>query len=292
MVTLGESHAFGFCIGTQGSTHIIHKKDGVGCHLVHNNYNQSMNYNAANHPNYVQAGIALGPVLFIIAVLAILAAAIAAGSGGFSANTSTEKDKAMAQAIIAYADQVQAATDFVRAQCDDTQISFQSPGQKNQVYYINPNSPTDNSCNVFSPSGGGLVWQAFPPQAAINSTALAAFNINYSNQVDPYMICSTNFITGIGTGTSSSGTFPITLLLGTITQSVCAQINYALTGSTTIPSNQWAVSASQGWVGTFKLGGSGGGGIRLTPTGQSKLCFYDSTTPSYPYWFYYMLVAK
>jgi len=31
-----------------------------------------------------QSGIALGPILFIIAVLAVLVAAIAAGGGGFS----------------------------------------------------------------------------------------------------------------------------------------------------------------------------------------------------------------
>ena len=33
-----------------------------------------------------QDGIALGPILFIIAILAIIAAAIAAGTGEFTAN--------------------------------------------------------------------------------------------------------------------------------------------------------------------------------------------------------------
>ena len=36
------------------------------------------------------AGIAIGPILFIIAILAILAAAIAAGSGSFTAGTTSE----------------------------------------------------------------------------------------------------------------------------------------------------------------------------------------------------------
>ena len=40
-----------------------------------------------------QDGIALGPILFIIAILAILAAAIAAGNGGFNANTTTDSAK-------------------------------------------------------------------------------------------------------------------------------------------------------------------------------------------------------
>ena len=37
-----------------------------------------------------EVGIAIGPILFIIAILAILAAAIAAGSGSFTAPTATE----------------------------------------------------------------------------------------------------------------------------------------------------------------------------------------------------------
>jgi hypothetical protein len=44
-----------------------------------------------------EAGIALGPILFIIAVLAIIAGAIAAGAGGFTANTNTESANAMAE---------------------------------------------------------------------------------------------------------------------------------------------------------------------------------------------------
>ena len=43
-----------------------------------------------------QDGIALGPILFIIAILAIIAAAIAAANGGFTANTTTESDKSKA----------------------------------------------------------------------------------------------------------------------------------------------------------------------------------------------------
>ena len=44
-----------------------------------------------------QDGIALGPILFIIAILAVIAAAIAAGAGSFNANTGTESVKATAR---------------------------------------------------------------------------------------------------------------------------------------------------------------------------------------------------
>src|SRR5580692_5056365 len=46
------------------------------------------------------AGIAIGPILFIIAILGILAAAIAAGSGSFTSSTTNESDKTKAAALI------------------------------------------------------------------------------------------------------------------------------------------------------------------------------------------------
>ena len=46
------------------------------------------------------AGIAIGPILFIIAILAILAAAIAAGSGSFTSGTTSESAKTKASALI------------------------------------------------------------------------------------------------------------------------------------------------------------------------------------------------
>jgi hypothetical protein len=58
-----------------------------------------------------EAGIALGPILFIIAILAILAAAIAAGSGSFNASTNTEGNKAKASAVIQVGDNLKVGMD-------------------------------------------------------------------------------------------------------------------------------------------------------------------------------------
>ena len=63
-----------------------------------------------------QDGIALGPIVFIIAILAIIAAAIAAGAGGFSANTKTESAKAMAQVIVNQCGAYQDAVNLMLAQ--------------------------------------------------------------------------------------------------------------------------------------------------------------------------------
>lgn len=48
------------------------------------------------------SGIAIGPILFVIAVLGILAAAVAAGSGSFSTSSSKESAQAMASTVMDY----------------------------------------------------------------------------------------------------------------------------------------------------------------------------------------------
>ena len=59
------------------------------------------------------AGIAIGPILFIIAILAILAAAIAAGSGSFTAGTTTESSKTQASALIQIGENLKIGTDRI-----------------------------------------------------------------------------------------------------------------------------------------------------------------------------------
>ena len=239
-----------------------------------------------------QDGIALGPILFIITILAILAAAIAAGSGSFTANTNTESAKIMAGAILNYADQVQAGVDSVRTHCDDTQISFQSPAQLLSSNYANPNSPADGSCNVFSPTGGGVVWQNSPPQNALDLTIPQQGWTTASNS---WSITPADVVIGVGTSGdvvngNNSNPCPIILYSPYITQAVCQQINLAVSGSTAIPQNTWGFSATQGFAGTFIPENGSSGGISLTPSGQTKYCFSDPNSGDY--WFYQVIVIK
>jgi hypothetical protein len=46
------------------------------------------------------AGFALGPILFIVAILVILGAVIAAGRGAFNASSNTQNTESRASAII------------------------------------------------------------------------------------------------------------------------------------------------------------------------------------------------
>ncbi len=89
-----------------------------------------------------QRGIAIGPILYIVAILAVLASAIAAGSGAFNSDTSAISAKAQATAILGYTYEVKLGVDRVLGHgCKDTDISFENPVVGG---YINPNSPSDN----------------------------------------------------------------------------------------------------------------------------------------------------
>jgi hypothetical protein len=105
--------------------------------------------------NIHQRGIAIGPILYIVAILAVLVSAIAAGSGSFNSDISAISAKAQATAILGYANEVKLGVDRVLGKgCTDTEISFENPIVSG---YANPNAPADKSCHVFDVNGGGVI---------------------------------------------------------------------------------------------------------------------------------------
>ena len=96
-----------------------------------------------------EAGIAIGPILFIIAILGILAAAIAAGSGSFTSGTTSESSKTKAAALIQIGENLKIGMDRLMM---ENEITF-----ANVVIGLNN---TSNTTDLFSPSGGGITIPA------------------------------------------------------------------------------------------------------------------------------------
>lgn len=90
------------------------------------------------------AGIAIGPILFIIAVLGILAAAIAAGSGSFTTSTTSESNRARASALIDMGQNLKVGFDRIVG----NGVDFDD-------VVINPDN-TSTANDLFSPLGGGI----------------------------------------------------------------------------------------------------------------------------------------
>jgi len=100
------------------------------------------------------AGIAIGPILFIIAILGILAAAIAAGSGSFSTGTATESAKAKAVALIDIGQTLKLGFERIVGRG----IYFDSVD-------LDPTHTTATD-DLYSPSGGGIS----PPSVTMAET--------------------------------------------------------------------------------------------------------------------------
>jgi len=104
-----------------------------------------------------QAGIAIGPILFIVALLAILAAAIAAGSGSFTAGTTTESNRTKSSALVQIGDNLK--TGMAR-------ITIEAGYAPTAVDTNNLNTSATNA--LFSPTGGGI---AAPSVSMANTPA-------------------------------------------------------------------------------------------------------------------------
>lgn len=230
---------------------------------------------AARHNRYShQLGIALGPILFILAVLAILAAVIAAGTGGFSSDTSSEKAHAYASAIVDYATNVYEAVQNVRSTgCDDTQISFENSMVSG---YVNPNAPSDKHCHVFNMAGGSMLLKQ-PPAGALDAT--------YSSQTiyGNYFFVGGNNVCGIGGSyawpcATSNCPDPATcgellIMVPFVSLAVCQQIMSITQGTTTVPQIPADFSLMK-FGGDYNNGGNPGKEIYGTGiTSRTSGCF-------------------
>src|SRR5262249_20967077 len=143
-------------------------------------------------------GIAIGPILFIIAILAILATAIAAGSSTFATSSGGEANRTNAAAIIQNRQNLKMGVDPIVA-----------PGTAMPNVVIN-SSNTVTAVDLFWPTGGGLV----PPSTTLaNTPASDTWIYTYAN------------VTNLGTTTADR------MAVLKVTSGVCAQIN-TQTGNT------------------------------------------------------------
>ncbi len=171
--------------------------------------------------NTHQRGIAIGPILFVVAILAVLASAIAAGSGSFNSDTSAVKVKAQETAILGYVNELQIGVDRVLSRCPDTEISLAN--SVDSGYAENPLAPSDKSCHVFDVNGGGVLFKEPPPDVDLTSVPaeIRHYFIHTKNEI--WFLGNTVNFNGSPYG-SNRGRDLIILLSG-ITRELCLDIN-------------------------------------------------------------------
>lgn len=140
------------------------------------------------------AGIAIGPILFIVAILGILAAAIAAGSGSFTSSGANEGSKLKAGALIDIGQNLKLGFERVSATTDFASVGL---------------TGTTATTDLFSPTGGGIT----PPSnsLAVDPTADVWHYMNIKN---------------IGIGTASGSMLAVLK----VPADVCDQVNVKANG--------------------------------------------------------------
>ena len=139
-----------------------------------------------------QSGIAIGPILFIVAILAILATAIAAGSSTFATSSGSEGNRTNAAAMISIGTTLKMGMDRM--------IALGTPLANIDINALN----TSATNALFSPTGGGLVSP---------STSLA------NTPASDTWIFTWGLVTNIGTGSLER------IAALKVTQGICDQIN-------------------------------------------------------------------
>lgn len=111
-----------------------------------------------NTQNRHERGNVLFMILAAVALFAALGFAMTQSSVG-TGDINREEARAHAIEILQYAESIKNAVDKTRLvkSCSVNQISFDTPELNN---YVNPNSPSDNRCHIFSSSGGGAKYIA------------------------------------------------------------------------------------------------------------------------------------
>jgi hypothetical protein len=255
-----------------------------------------------------QSGIALGPILFLLAIIAIIAAAISIGSSGFNVSTVNEGAKVNASTIIQTGAALQDAvrTVVVGNSCSPTQVNFANPVVSG---YTNPNAPSDGSCDVFGPNGGNM---SFP--MAVASTLETADGAHWVIEGRIRLVglgtCGIGAASAYGTGEYEciSGGLPdLIAFLPIDSLATCQSINNEI-GLSGYLGFDWYINPSN--TPTTRFNGTYGGGNDMVddggnwPPGQMMGCLQQGTggvTPHHttadypfysPYFFYVVLLIN
>lgn len=218
-----------------------------------------------------QSGNVLFYILLAVALFAALSFAVSSTSTTSGNVLTGEQTRLAAQGVISYANTIAAAVQKLRLRgCTESQLNFEN----NIVSgYTNGGAPSDDSCDIFSTSGGQVQFKA-PPKNA--------------NDGSDWIITGTNEVTGVGTdGTGED----LILSLENLDSAVCLELNNQLNPGifSTDPPVDLSTNSSTKFTGTYPSTdtiANVGHGL----TGRISACYLETTGGEYN--FYKVLLAR
>lgn len=252
------------------------------------------------HARCREAGNILFMILITVILFAALSYAVTQSSRGGSKDASSEIRKLDIAQIIQYGTQIsQAITRLttiggcVASADSGNTITFQydtdgdGDWNDNDEIYHNPHAPTNHSCHIFHPEGGGVSFRSWEP--ILESPANEE---NYN---------AGNFIQNVGTTCGNASCKELIYLISIDpdvlgAEAFCRAMNDELGvsnpgGSPPVDTNIWS---GQRFVGTYEDNstGFGDGGEAPEIHGQHSGCIQETTGGGNWYRFYYVLVER
>lgn len=119
-----------------------------------------------------RSGNVLFLILIAVALFAALSYAVTQSSRSGGNDISDEDARLAASRILQFNTNLDSVIQRLRLtnQCKITQLSFEFDQDGDGIWqdadddYHNPNAPSDLSCHIFHPSGGGVIYQAMPTE--------------------------------------------------------------------------------------------------------------------------------
>lgn len=214
--------------------------------------------------------VLLGVVLFAALAFTFMRSA-QQGTG----NLSSQQLKIAAGDILSYAQQMEQSVSRLRAKrISESSLDFENTSVTG---YTNAGC-ADDTCEIFDPAGGRMVWQS--PSTGVNDGS-------------EWVISGALRINGVGTSNLAATASDLVLVLPNVDRDLCVELNNRL--GVTNPSDAPPVATANAGYST-KFTGSFSLGDVLTSSqtdGKSAGCFTGSGTPaSGTYHFYQVLVAR
>ncbi len=226
--------------------------------------------------NSTERGSAFFIILIAIAIFAALSFAVMQGSRVSQSQLSGDQARLAAQDIIQYANAVEKAVQALRLRgCSQQEISFE--GAEDGQW--NGNSPSDESCHVFSLQGGKVHYKDVDTTYYIPGNPWSGL----------WMFIPDEDFIGVGTnGCADDSCADLALELMDLKQDVCMAIEKIL-GDGTIPEDD-DIAGTGSYVGTFDSTPNIVGDDDPELAGRGAACVHETNDGTYA--FYQILIAR
>lgn len=224
-----------------------------------------------------ESGNVLFIILIAVALLASLSYAVTQSTRGGTDAFTKERNALMSDEIISYGNTLANAVGQLRLRgCSTNQISFEN---NISALYANGSAPSDNTCHVFHPEGGGMTYQLTDPKAITDGGT----GIYFDGSME---------IEDIGRTCGAAACSDLTFYVRDLKQGTCIQLNNKL--SVTNPSDIPPVDNDvdfDPFTGAYTYDLTLGDTVTsATIAGRKSACVQESSGSTYT--FYRVLIAR